>query len=82
MHSDAEGHPLAIFGRQMLSLFASRNSFLHFFGVSLKVDSVRRRVSGWTFLCLGSTLEGDFCAQVRVQSIIFSFPDLFSEKTS
>ena len=70
MDSAAEGRPFAISHPAVAMLFIVEKlvlvSFLHLFGVSRKVDSVRRRGLPAFFLCLGSTPEGGFCAQARV----------------
>ena len=75
MDSAAEGRPLAIFGRLRSSLFASRIRFWHPFCTFLGYVGRRILCAGacprLVFLCLGSTPESGFYAQVRVPGGLF-----------
>ena len=76
LDSAAEGRPLAIFGRLRSSLFASRIRFWHSFCTFLGYVGRRILCAGacprLVFLCLGSTPESVFYAQVRVPGVLFS----------
>ena len=79
MDSAAEGRALAIFGRLRSSLFASRIRFWHPFCTFLGVLGRQILCAGacprLVFLCLGSTPESGFYAQVRVPGVLLSNPD-------
>ena len=79
MDSAAEGRPLAIFGWPGRALLPSRIRFWYSFFTFLGYVGRRILCAGAcprsSFLCLGSTPESGFYAQVRVPGVLLSNPD-------